>query len=107
MVDEHALAISVLTNVGAVLGVYVLVLLLLRYSRYYRFEKCPKCGEKLSRQRSKGDEKWIRVWSLGLLPVKRYRCHSCYWQGQAFEIKKEKLGKAPGHTVVADPEDFQ
>ncbi|MCF8257084.1 MAG: hypothetical protein K9J06_06000 [Flavobacteriales bacterium] len=83
---------AIMKNAGfllaAALLVYVVVLLLLRYSKYYRLVNCPVCGQKLSRHKRKGTEKWITGLSLGILPVKRYRCYGCYWEGQAFEIPK-------------------
>jgi len=91
MLDLNALFSNAATYVFAVLLVYVLVMFLLRMSKYYRLRKCPVCAQKLSRQRRTGKEKWINRISLGILSVKRYRCYSCYWEGQAFEIPKGQV----------------
>lgn len=91
MLDVNAFFSNVAACVFAVLLVYVSVFVLLRISKYYRLTKCPVCAQKLSRQRRTGKEKWINRLSLGILSVKRYRCYSCYWEGQAFEIPKGQV----------------
>jgi len=72
---------------------YVVILIILRQSRYYRLQKCPKCEGRLSRHRRTKRDRWTRRLSLGILPVKRYRCYSCYWEGQAFNIKDARMMK--------------
>jgi len=96
MLDLNALVSNVAIYVVAVLLAYVMVFVLLRSSNYYRLKKCPVCAQKLSRQRRTGKEKWLNRISLGILSVKRYRCYSCYWEGQAFEIPKGQALKSEG-----------
>lgn len=88
MVDNVALGWWLAERVGIILITYLVVILLLRFSNYFRVAKCPTCGGKLSRHKRQGSDKWLIGMSLGLLPVRRYRCYACYWEGQAFEIKK-------------------
>jgi uncharacterized protein with PIN domain len=95
MVDSTALYMIILRYVVIILAVYVIGLLVLRMSKYYRLTRCPVCGEKLSRHRRTAAEKRVARYSFGLLPVKRYRCYSCYWEGQAFEIPKDEIFHSP------------
>jgi uncharacterized protein with PIN domain len=89
MVDTIALMKFLAAQVAIVVAIYFVILFLLRISNYYRITRCPVCGGALSRHKRKGLEKWMIAFSFGILPVKRYRCYSCYWEGQAFEFKKE------------------
>jgi len=89
MVDNEALFKVIAVQVGIVLGIYLILLLLLRMSNYFRITQCPACGGKLSRHKRNSKDKWLIIFALGMLPIKRYRCYACYWEGQAFEFKKE------------------
>lgn len=90
IVDSVALLTIIAKYVGIVLGIYVLILLMLRFSKYFRITLCPVCNGKLSRHKRTVAEKRLTRYSFGILPVKRYRCYSCYWEGQAFEIPKSE-----------------
>jgi uncharacterized protein with PIN domain len=96
MLDVTAVFSNVAIYLAGVFVAWVLVCVLLRFSNYYRLKKCPVCGQKLSRQRRTGKEKWLNRLSLGILSLKRYRCYSCYWEGQAFEIPKGQESKPEG-----------
>lgn len=84
-------------------SVYLVFLLVLRQSKYYRLSKCPKCGGRLSRHRRSGLDRWTRRLSFGILPVKRYRCYRCYWEGQAFNIKDALRSKDNGAKEHVSP----
>jgi len=103
MVDNVALGWWLAERVGVVLAAYFVIILILRFSNYFRVSKCPTCGGKLSRHKRQSSDRWLISLSLGILPVRRYRCYSCYWEGQAFEIKKDP--KAP-KEVLAREEDL-
>jgi len=89
MMDTDFLYSAILQNGTLALLVYVVLLLVVRGSRYYRLEKCPKCGGRLSRHKRRRLDKWTARLSLGILPVKRYRCYQCYWEGQAFNMERK------------------
>lgn len=86
MVDYGALTMIVAELSAMILTCYVIVLLVLRVTPYYRIKACPVCSGKLSRKKRASGDKWATILSFGLLPLKRYRCYACYWEGQAFEI---------------------
>ncbi len=69
---------------------YILLMIGLRVSSLYKFSQCPNCGGELKRSQRKGPDKMINSLSLGILPVKRYRCYTCYWEGLAFAIPKDR-----------------
>ena len=77
-----------------VLAIYLIILLLIKFSGYYRLKKCPECGHKLKRSSRSSNEHMAKTLSLGILPLKRYRCYSCYWEGSAFVIRKSSAGKS-------------
>lgn len=69
---------------------YLVVLTVLRGSNYYRIKRCPNCSGELKRAQRNGGDKMVRTLSFGILPVKRYRCYTCYWEGRSFDIKSSK-----------------
>jgi uncharacterized protein with PIN domain len=86
-------------------GIYITIILLMRFSEYYRIKKCPECGHRLKRSSRSSSERTITSISLGMLPLKRYRCYKCYWEGAAFEIPGQKAfneGKEETEEVTED-----
>lgn len=73
-----------------IVAIYFVIIFLLRMSGYYRLKGCPECGNDLKRSQRTLSDKLLTRFSVGILPLKRYRCYSCYWEGAAFEIKKGK-----------------
>ena len=71
------------------LALYVAILLLLRMSKYYKVSTCPNCAGELKRSQRKGSDRLINSISFGILPIKRYRCYTCYWEGQALEFQSQ------------------
>ena len=69
------------------LALYVVILLVLRMSKYYKASNCPNCAGELKRSQRKASDRLINNISFGILPIKRYRCYTCYWEGQALEIQ--------------------
>lgn len=70
--------------------IYFVIILLIRVSGYYNLIKCPECGHKLKRSSRSSSEHFAKKFSFGILPLKRYRCYSCYWEGAAFQIPKNQ-----------------
>ena len=87
-IDLIDVAIFAGKQVLIVIALYLGVILVIRASGYYKLKKCPECGGKLKRASRGSSERMTKSFSFGLLPLKRYRCYSCYWEGAAFEIKK-------------------
>ncbi|MFC2175812.1 hypothetical protein ACFLR1_02425 [Bacteroidota bacterium] len=75
--------------VSVFLSFYLGFLLIMRVSKYYKIKVCPYCGSELKRTQRTPRDKAIAKFSFGILPIKRYRCYTCYWEGQAFDIRKE------------------
>ena len=85
-------------------AVYVLILMVIRMSNYYRVSRCPNCAGELKRSQRNGSDRFLNSVSLGILPIKRYRCYTCYWEGQALDIrtmpkKNMPLGKEESSDV--------
>lgn len=94
-IDFVAFALLLLRWFAILFFLYIIFLFFLRFSNYYKIKRCPNCSGELKRsQRSSGD-RLLKTLTLGILPVKRYRCYSCYWEGRAFDIKdKRKSGSS-------------
>lgn len=89
-IDYEAFVLMLLRWAALAFVVYLLVVLFLRLSNYYKIKRCPNCKGELKRsQRSAGD-KMVETITLGILPLKRYRCYTCYWEGRALEIRSNK-----------------
>lgn len=86
MVDYVSLLKAFGIQTSVILGIYVTLLLLLRFSKFYRLTRCPECNSPLKRKKRNSIDKWVPIFTLGILPVRRYRCYACYWEGQAFQI---------------------
>lgn len=94
-IDYFAFALMLLRWTGFLFVFYIIVIIILRLSNYYRIRRCPNCGGELKRsQRSTGD-KMVNSITFGMLPLKRYRCYTCYWEGMALPNKSNK-GSAHG-----------
>jgi uncharacterized protein with PIN domain len=91
MVDYTALLFALLKWVLAILSFLILIAIVVRLSGVLNLTVCPSCGEKLKRAKRKSQDKRVRLLALGLLPIKRYRCYACYWDGIGFRVfDKEK-----------------
>lgn len=86
MVDYAALVFAFLKWVFAILGLLFLIAIAIRLSGVLNLTVCPDCGKKLKRSKRRSNDKKLRLLALGLLPVKRYRCYSCYWDGIGFRV---------------------
>ncbi|MFT4681090.1 MAG: hypothetical protein ACI9FU_000819 [Granulosicoccus sp.] len=71
-------------------AIYFPIIFLIRVSGYYKLNKCPECGNRLKRSSRSSTEHFANRFSFGILKLKRYRCYSCYWEGAAFQIPKNK-----------------
>lgn len=93
-IDLGAFAFLMLRWFVILFLLYIISLFLLRFSSYYKIRRCPNCSGDLKRaQRSAGD-KFVKSVSFGILPVKRYRCYTCYWEGRAFDIPNKQKSKS-------------
>jgi len=84
------LAVILLKYFTIVLGLHLSIVLIIRFSGVLKITVCPDCGKKVSRLKRKSNDKTITRLSLGILPVKRYRCFICYWQGIGLPDKSIK-----------------
>jgi uncharacterized protein with PIN domain len=75
--------------------IYIAIILLIKVSGYYNLNKCPECGHRLKRSSRSSTEHLAKKFSFGILPLKRYRCYSCYWEGAAFQIPKNEADDRP------------
>lgn len=86
MVDYVSLLKAVGIQTVVILSIYIILLLFLRWSKFYRLTTCPECNSRLRRKKRNSIDKWVPIFTLGILPVKRYRCYACYWEGQSFKL---------------------
>jgi|GEM_PF-1282768 len=96
-VDFGALFQLIIRWLAILLGLYLIAIVFLRMSRLYRITRCPNCGGELKRANRTAGDRMLNTFSFTLLPVKRYRCYVCYWEGRAFDIKG-RLKKASSET---------
>jgi hypothetical protein len=88
-IDYLAFFLLLLKYLLQFVALYVIILLVLRMSKYYKISNCPNCAGELKRSQRKGSDRLINSLSFGILPIKRYRCYTCYWEGQALEVKTQ------------------
>ncbi len=89
-VDYYAFTIMLLRWFGMLFAGYVILILMLRISNYYRIKRCPNCSGELKRAQRTGSDRFVTLTTLGIIPLKRYRCYTCYWEGRALEIKNTR-----------------
>ena len=70
--------------------VYILFMVIIRLSKYYRIKQCPNCSGELKRAQRTAGDRLTKTLSFGILPLKRYRCYTCYWEGPALDIGNQK-----------------
>lgn len=88
-VDYLAFCLLLCKDLLGFLAIYIIILLVLRVSNYYRVSNCPNCAGELKRSQRLASDRLINTVSFGILPVKRYRCYTCYWEGQALDIRSQ------------------
>ena len=94
-IDYVAFSLLMLRWFAAFFAVYLVILVLLRFSNYYRLTRCPNCAGELKRSQRTASDRLLKTTSFGILPVKRYRCYTCYWEGQALDIKNARKRPEP------------
>lgn len=92
-VNEIIRYIPFYDHLGKALVIWVLWVVIFRFSNFFKLKACPACGGELKRSKSDRNEKLINYLSLGLLPVKKHRCYVCNWRGLAFPNSIEKKFK--------------
>jgi len=88
-VDYFAFSLLLLRWFAMAFVVYLIVVVILRFSNFYRINRCPNCGGEIKRTSRGASERFTKTFSLGILDLKRYRCYTCYWEGSALPIKKK------------------
>lgn len=86
-VDFGALIQLVIRWLAILLALYLFAMVFIRMSKLYKITRCPNCGGELKRANRTTGDRMLNTFSFTLLPVKRYRCYVCYWEGRAFDIK--------------------
>ncbi|MFT4524310.1 MAG: hypothetical protein ACI85F_000451 [Bacteroidia bacterium] len=94
-IDFLDVAFFVVRQLLVITIIYVVIILVIRVSGYYELNKCPECGHRLKRSSRSSTEHLAKRFSFGILPLKRYRCYSCYWEGAAFQIHKSGSEPTP------------
>jgi len=89
--DYLVLFVKPLSWLTALIVLYLITLILSMTSGILNRHSCPNCGKKIKRSKRKRNDKIIEKVSFGILPVKRYRCYACYWEGIGLN-HDEKLG---------------
>ncbi len=94
-IDYLAFSLLLFRYLLGILAVYIVILFVIRFSNYYRVSRCPNCAGELKRSQRMGSDRMINTISFGILPIKRYRCYTCYWEGQALDIRAQQKKEAP------------
>ena len=90
MEDYSPLILKLLKWGGLILGFQLVVAAAIRLSGVFTLTVCPKCESKLKRSKGKRKERNIRLFGLGLLPVRRYRCYTCYWEDVGIKLNEQE-----------------
>jgi|GEM_PF-5197734 len=83
--------------------VWVILIVVFRFSRFFKLKACPACGGELKRSLKDNWEKYITIGSLGILPIKTYRCYKCSWKGHSFPSTIERKYR-PKKLTHDDPD---
>lgn len=86
-IDYFAFSLLLLRWLAIVFALYIIILLVFRVSNYYKIAKCPNCAGELKRSQRTASDRFLKTVSFGILPVKRYRCYTCYWEGQSLDVR--------------------
>lgn len=103
-IDFNALFLQILKGAAVLFVLYIFVLIALRLSNYYKITQCPDCGGRLKRSHRSSSDRIIRTFSFGILPIKRYRCYTCYWEGAALVFKQSKQSNTLAETESPETE---
>ena len=92
-VDYVVLFVKPLPWLATLIVLYLITLILIRTSGILNRHSCPNCGKKIKRSKRRRNDKILKKVSLGILPVKRFRCYGCYWDGVGFRNDKKEDSK--------------
>ncbi|HXH17840.1 MAG TPA: hypothetical protein VNJ07_02065, partial [Chitinophagales bacterium] len=72
------------------LVIFYLLLFIMRMVGVLKKRNCPSCSGKLSRKPRTLFDKLLVVLTLNILPLRRYKCIHCGWEGLRWSGKKYK-----------------
>lgn len=72
------------------ISLYVIILILMRLMGIFKKDRCPKCTGRISRKNKTFGDRMIIGLTLGILPLRRYKCVHCGWAGLRWNTKKRK-----------------
>lgn len=92
----HKYPIEDLKYLLVVLIIFYITLIALRINGVLKKDYCPKCGGNIKRISKKLPDRLYAAATLGILPLRRYKCEVCFWEGlrwnteKSFYVKKRK-----------------
>lgn len=92
----HKYPLDDLKYLLALLIVFYITLFALRINGVLKKDHCPKCGGNIKRVSKTISDRLYTAATLGILPLRRYKCEVCFWKGlrwnteKSFYVKKRK-----------------
>ncbi len=92
----HKYPIEDLKYLLALMVVFYITLIALRINGVLKKDYCPKCGGNIKRVSKTLSDRIYAAATLGILPLRRYKCEVCFWKGlrwnteKSFYVKKRK-----------------
>lgn len=84
--DVELLAVLIATVYG--------VIVLVRVFGIMRKTECPECGHKVTRKKREAGDYILKMLTLFIIPIRRYKCVHCGWEGLRWNVEK-RIKKEP------------
>ena len=72
------------------LVIYIIALFAMRFLKVLKKRICPTCSGKITRRRKNFLDKILVALTFYILPLRRYKCIHCGWEGLRWNARKHK-----------------
>lgn len=89
----HRYPVDDLKYLLAILIVFYTTLIALRINGVMKKDYCPKCGGDIKRVAKNLTDRIYAAGTLGIIPLRRYKCEVCFWKGLRWNTEKAVFAK--------------
>ncbi len=89
----HRYPIDDLKYLLAILIIFYITLVALRINGVMKKDFCPKCGGNIKRIPKNLADRIYAATTLGIIPLRRYKCEVCFWKGLRWNTEKAVFTK--------------
>jgi uncharacterized protein with PIN domain len=100
----HKYPIEDLKYLLVLIVVFYITLIALRINGVMKKDYCPKCGGSIKRISKTLSDRICAAATLGIIPLRRYKCEVCFWKGlrwnteKSFYVKKRSRKNTNSNT---------